>query len=121
MLRGPIGGPPAVPEGGSKREPQNPSAAARGAPRLRAQCQGAARRRDADETPVRMLDSGAGKTAKADVWADARGEHDGTPDVIDDFCTGQGSKYPADSLAEWTVMLGCDDHGSCDVVFKRDG
>lgn len=75
----------------------------------------------ADETPVRMLDPGAGKTTKAYVWAYARGEHDDTPGVIYDFCAGRGSKYPADFLAEWTGTLTCDDYGGYDVVFKREG
>ena len=52
----------------------------------------------ADETPVRMLDPGAGKTAKAYVWAYARGEHDETQGVIYNFCRRRGSKYPAASL-----------------------
>ncbi len=75
----------------------------------------------ADETPVRMLDPGAGKTAKAYVWAYARGEHDGTAGVLYDFCTGRGSKYPADFLAKWRGTLTCDDYGGYDVVFKREG
>jgi transposase len=75
----------------------------------------------ADETPVRLLDPGAGKTAKAYAWAYARGEHDGTPGVIYDFCTGRGSKYPADFLRTWTGTLTCDDYGGYDVVFKREG
>lgn len=75
----------------------------------------------ADETPVRMLDPGAGKTAKAYVWAYARGVHDGTAGVIYDFCTGRGSKYPADFLAEWTGTLSCDDYRGYDVVFRREG
>jgi transposase len=75
----------------------------------------------ADETPVRMLDPGAGKTAKAYVWAYARGEHDATPGVVYEFCTGRGSKYPADFLAEWTGTLTCDDYGGYDAVFKREG
>jgi transposase len=75
----------------------------------------------ADETPVRMLDPGAGKTAKAYVWAYARGEHDATKGVIYDFCTGRGSKYPADFLAEWTGTLTCDDYAGYGVVFKRAG
>lgn len=75
----------------------------------------------ADETPGRMLDPGAGKTAKAYVWAYARGEHDAMPGVVYDFCTGRGSKYPADFLAEWTGTLTCDDYGGYDVVFKREG
>ena len=75
----------------------------------------------ADETPVRMLEPGAGKTIKAYVWAYARGEHDETPGVIYDFCRGRGSKYPADFLAEWSGTLTCDDYSGYDVVFKRDG
>lgn len=54
----------------------------------------------ADETPVRMLAPGTGKTAKAYVWAYARGEHDDTLGVIYDFCTGRGSKYPAQFLSD---------------------
>ena len=75
----------------------------------------------ADETPVRMLDPGAGKTAKAYVWAYARGEHDETPGVIYDFCRGRGSKYPADFLAGWLGTLTCDDYGGYDIVFRREG
>lgn len=36
----------------------------------------------ADETPVRMLDPGAGKTKKAYVWGYARGEFDTLPGVV---------------------------------------
>ena len=75
----------------------------------------------AEETPVRMLAPGTGKTVKAYVWAYARGEHDGTPGVIYDFCTGRGSKYPADFLAEWTGTLTCDDYSAYDVIFRREG
>jgi hypothetical protein len=38
----------------------------------------------ADETPVAMLDPGAGKTKKAYVWAYARGAFDPTPGVVYD-------------------------------------
>lgn len=75
----------------------------------------------ADETPVRMLDPGAGKTARAYVWAYARGEHDDTAGVVYDFCVGRGSKYPAAFLADWTGTLTCDDYGGYDVVLRREG
>lgn len=48
----------------------------------------------ADETPVAVLDPGAGKTKKAYVWAYARGAFDPTPGVIYEFCAGRGSQYP---------------------------
>lgn len=48
----------------------------------------------ADETPVPLLDPGAGKTRKAYVWAWARSHHDPLPGVIYEFCLGRGSQYP---------------------------
>lgn len=75
----------------------------------------------ADETPVKMLDPGAGKTARAYVWAYARGEHDDVPGVVYDFCAGRGSKYPAKFLAGWRGTLTCDDYAGYDTVFEREG
>ncbi len=63
----------------------------------------------ADETPVRMLDPGAGKTTKAYVWAYARGEHDVIPGVVYDFCAGRGAKYPMAFLQGWAGTITCDD------------
>jgi transposase len=75
----------------------------------------------ADETPVKMLDPGAGKTAKAYVWAYARGEHDAVPGVIYEFCTGRGSKYPVAFLDRWRGTLTCDDYGGYDAALGVDG
>jgi transposase len=75
----------------------------------------------ADETPVRMLDPGAGKTKRAYVWAYARGEYDEAVGVIYEFCPGRGSKYPADFLAQWRGTLTCDDYGGYDAVLRRQG
>ena len=72
----------------------------------------------ADETPVRMLDPGAGKTTKAYVWAYARGEHDPTPGVIYDFCVGRGAKYPMAFLQGWEGTITCDDYKGYDAVFR---
>ncbi len=46
----------------------------------------------ADETPVAMLDPGAGKTKRAYIWAYARGELDEQRGVIYEFCPGRGSQ-----------------------------
>ncbi|WP_137922634.1 IS66 family transposase, partial [Hydrogenophaga sp. 2FB] len=75
----------------------------------------------ADETPVRMLDPGAGKTAKAYIWAYARGEHDPTPGVIYDFCAGRGAKYPMAFLQGWSGTVICDDYKGYDAVFRAAG
>jgi len=48
----------------------------------------------ADETPVPLLDPGAGKTRRAYVWAWARSHHDPHPGVVYEFCLGRGSQYP---------------------------
>jgi transposase len=72
----------------------------------------------ADETPVNMLDSGAGKTKKAYVWAYARGAFDATPGVVYDFCLGRGSQYPVDFLAKWIGTLVCDDYKGYEPLFK---
>jgi transposase len=48
----------------------------------------------ADETPLRLLDPGAGKTKKVYVWAWARSHHDPHPGVVYEFCLGRGAQYP---------------------------
>ena len=80
----------------------------------------------ADETPVAMLDPGAGKTKKAYVWAYARSTLDGgPPGVIYEFCAGRGSQYPiaflggqAPPYAEpaWCGTLVCDQYAGYNAV-----
>jgi transposase len=48
----------------------------------------------ADETPVPLLDPGAGKMRRAYIWAWARSLHDPHPGVIYEFCLGRRSQYP---------------------------
>ena len=54
----------------------------------------------ADETPVAMLDPGAGKTKRAYVWGYARGAFDAVPGVIYDFCVGRGAQFPRAFLGD---------------------
>jgi transposase len=74
----------------------------------------------ADETPVSMLDPGAGKTRKAYVWAYARGAFDPSPGVIYDFCVSRAARHPVAFLDRWRGTLTCDDYAAYDVVFKRE-
>ncbi|MGJ7530756.1 IS66 family transposase [Variovorax sp. GB1P17] len=46
-----------------------------------------------DETPVAVLDPGAGMTKRADVWVFARGAFDAVPMVVYDFCAGREAQY----------------------------
>ena len=78
----------------------------------------------ADETPVALLDPGAGKTRKAYVWAYARSHHDPTPGVIYEFCRGRGAQYPLAFLAgdkragdlRWAGTLLTDRYVAYDTV-----
>ncbi|MDT7836361.1 IS66 family transposase [Aquabacterium sp. OR-4] len=60
----------------------------------------------ADETPVAMLDPGAGKTKRAYIWAYARGEFDAQQGVVYEFCLGRGSQYPVAFLGPSTRQQG---------------
>lgn len=72
----------------------------------------------ADETPVAMLEPGAGKTRKAYVWAYARGAFDPIPGVIYDFAPGRAARHPIEFLGRWSGTLTCDDYAGYDSVFK---
>jgi transposase len=80
----------------------------------------------ADETPVAVLDPGAGKTKRAYVWAYARGAFDATPGVIYDFCAGRAAQYPIqflgppqdprDDTPPWQGTLVRDEYAAYDSV-----
>jgi transposase len=72
----------------------------------------------ADETPVNMLDPGAGKTKKAYMWAYARGAFDPLPGVAYDFCVGRGAQYPIAFLKDWSGTLVRDEYKAYDSVLK---
>lgn len=75
-----------------------------------------------DETPVAMLDPGAGKTRRAYVWGYARGAFDPTPGVVYDFCVGRGALYPLAFLGgdherpPWVGTLTRDEYAAYDRV-----
>ena len=81
----------------------------------------------ADETPVALLDPGAGKTRRAYVWAYARSHHDRTPGVVYDFCLGRGAQYPVAFLAgdervgrrRWAGTLLTDRYNAYDTVLDE--
>lgn len=78
----------------------------------------------ADETPVALLDPGAGKTRRAYMWAYARSWHDAVPGVAYDFCLGRGAQYPVAFLGgdekrgerRWSGTLLTDRYSAYDVV-----
>jgi len=74
----------------------------------------------ADETPVALLDPGAGKTRRAYVWAYARGELDDQRGVIFEFCLGRGGQYPVAFLSgedgAWSGTLLTDQYAGYDTA-----
>ena len=74
----------------------------------------------ADETPISLLDPGAGKTKKAYMWAYARGAFDPEPGVVYDFCAGRGGKYPHEFLKGWSGTLVRDEFSGYEVVVVSD-
>jgi transposase len=74
----------------------------------------------ADETPVAMLDPGAGKTKRAYIWAYARSGFDVSPGVVYEFCLGRGAKYPLEFLKGWSGTLVCDGYGAYDQVMQQE-
>ena len=87
----------------------------------------------ADETPVPLLDPGAGKTKRAYIWAYARGELDPQRGVIYEFCLGRGSQYPVAFLGAaqsppsspmeerpaWHGTLVCDQYAGYDAALDK--
>jgi transposase len=73
-----------------------------------------------DETPVNMLDPGAGKTKRAYIWAYARSGFDVSPGVVYDFCVGRGAKYPVEFLRGWSGTLVCDGYAAYDQVIRLE-
>jgi transposase len=75
----------------------------------------------ADETPIALLDPGAGKTKKAYMWAYARGTFEDKPGVVYDFCAGRGGKYPHEFLKGWTGTLVVDAYSGYDATMSLEG
>jgi len=71
-----------------------------------------------DETPVNMLDPGAGKAKRACIWAHAHGRFDAPPGVANDFCVGRAAKYPIAFLGEWSGTLVRDECSAHDSVAR---
>jgi transposase len=75
----------------------------------------------ADETPIALLDPGAGKTKKAYMWAYARGAFEPKPGVVFDFCLGRGGKYPYEFLTGWKGTLVVDAYDGYDAALSVEG
>jgi len=71
----------------------------------------------ADETPVRMLAPGTGKTHRAYIWAYASGEFDALRAVVYDFTPGRSGENARAFLEGWKGSLVCDDYTGYKALF----
>lgn len=73
----------------------------------------------ADETPVKMLKPGAGRTHRAYLWAYSPGAFEDLRAVVYDFAESRAGKHAEAFLGDWRGKLVCDDFGGYDVVFAK--
>jgi transposase len=64
----------------------------------------------ADETPVAMLDPGAGKTKRAYVWSYCTTVYDALQGVVYDFAESRAGQHAKDFLGDWKGILVCDNY-----------
>lgn len=71
----------------------------------------------ADETPVAMLDPGAGKTKRAYLFAYRTAT--ANPIVVFDFCTSRSGRHARDFLGDYRGALMVDDYGGYKALFAN--
>lgn len=76
----------------------------------------------ADETPVRQLDPGKGKTKNAYIWAYRSNDLDtGPPVVVFEYQTSRSGKHAQSFLKDWQGHLCVDDYSGYKALFKEGG
>ena len=78
----------------------------------------------ADETPVAMLDPGAGKTHRAYLWSYCTTSYDSDRLVVFDFAEGRAGRHPMKFLGHpedrgWRGTLVCDDYSGYKALFAQ--
>lgn len=75
----------------------------------------------ADETPLRQLNPGQGKTKKAYLWAYRNNDLDeGPPLVLFDYQTSRGGEHARNFLGRWRGFLCVDDYVGYKALFRSD-
>ena len=75
----------------------------------------------ADETPVPVLDPGAGKTATGYLWAYRSGPWSALKAVAFDFAMSRASEWPTRFLTPFTGTLVVDGYSGYNQVLRRPG
>lgn len=71
----------------------------------------------ADETPVAMLDPGAGRTRRSYLFAYRNAV--GPPLVVFDFCASRSGRHAAEFLGDWRGALMVDDFAGYKALFAQ--
>ncbi len=75
----------------------------------------------ADETPVKQLDPGAGKTKRAYLWSYRSNDLDSGPRiVVFDYQSSRSGQHARDFLHGWQGSLMVDDYGGYKKMFAAD-
>ena len=72
----------------------------------------------ADETPVAMLDPGAGKTHRAYLWSYSSTAFDAMKAVVYDFADSRAGRHAQAFLGSWSGTLVCDDYAGYKTLFE---
>jgi transposase len=78
----------------------------------------------ADETPVAMLDPGAGKTHRAYLWSYCTGQFEDSRIVVYDFAESRAGKHAMEFLrhpgeSAWRGALVCDDYSGYKALLAK--
>ena len=73
----------------------------------------------ADETPVAMLDPGAGKTHRAYLWSYSIGAFEPVKAVVYDFAESRAGKHAREFLGSWRGTLVCDDYAGYKALIAQ--
>ncbi len=73
----------------------------------------------ADETPVAMLDPGAGKTHRAYLWSYSVGAFDPMKAVVYDFADSRAGRHAQAFLGGWRGTLICDDYAGYKALIAQ--
>ncbi len=73
----------------------------------------------ADETPVAMLDPGAGKTHRAYLWSYSVGAFEPMKAVVYDFTESRAGQHAQDFLEQWRGTLICDDYSGYKALLAK--
>lgn len=73
----------------------------------------------ADETPVAMLDPGAGKTHRAYLWSYCTGQFQPERMVVYDFADSRAGKHAQAFLGDWRGALVCDDYSGYKALIAK--